>query len=783
MSYSSLKNTQPPERENTFSRSRRARPILRAFLVLCGIAGLHPALGETAAAQGICDRTPQVQDDILRTVSIESRRTGETAPEDCAGVTAAHLALVRQLSLGGTNITALQEHDFRGLVSLESIVLTENPQLTTLPEGIFHGLSKLDFLLFVQNSLTTLPEGVFQGLENLTSLILEDNSLTDLPERIFQGLGNLEYLDYSNNSLTTLPEGIFQGLSRLEVLDSSYNPSLAVLPEKVFQGLDSLNVLYLTNNRLQELPEGLFQGLNSLDVLWLAGNGLLRLPPEIFRGLDSLEALFLHRNSLSELPQDLLQGLDTLKLLTLYLNSLQTLPRGTFDGLDSLSALEMHGNPWNEMPRGIFDDVLDTLGREYDYFTFRTRAGRLRTSLEARLAFDSLGQQAPESATVRVGVTLSRPSPVAVRVPYTIGLGRALGGLEGFSPSPERGLLFRAGETRREISFTLPEQAGSQGTRRVVLTLGKSSEIGIRRSDGRGPDAPYLDSEDLVRRRSEGVVHTVTVSDSDPESREPFCFSLWGGARCWTAAVLPHAVAGPLGESRARTEVVLTNRDPGAGSCEAAVLFGRGTGPAGAVSFNNRFPEGNLLRTTIPRGSARILTLEAPEGGASRTGAVHLLTRSPCSDSSLAVEGRILMEDPTSGEIEELVSLPSQPPEEWLGDGDCRVLTGVFGNGRDLVLSVTTAEPNHPAPPGTTLNLRAFDLTGTFLRALPPLEISGAQQVLSLGRWSRALVIEACLNVPGTRSSFRLAVTAISSKDSGSGAQYGIESLPGGPGP
>ena len=213
------------------------------------------------------------------------------------------------------------------------------------------------------------------------------------------------------------------------------------------------------------------------------------------------------------------------------------------------------------------------------------------------------------------------------------------------------------------------------------------------------------------------------------------------------------------------------------------MLFGRGTGPTGAVSFDGRFPEGNLLRTTVPRGGAQILTLQGPEGEGARTGAVHLFIRSPCSDSSLKVEGRILMENAASGEIEELVSLPSQPPEEWLGDGDCRVLTGVFGNGRDLVLSVATAEPNHPAPPGTTLDLQAFDLTGTFLRVLPPLEISGAQRVLSLGRWGRPLVIEACLNVPGTRSSFRLAVTAISSKDSGSGAQYGIESLPGGPGP
>lgn len=725
-----------------------------------------------------------MQDAILWRVRTASQQRGETEPQDCAEVTTAHLALVQQLSLAQTNVTTLQEHDFSGLVSVRDISLTDNTLLTTLPEGIFHGRSGLEYLSLQYNSLTTLPEGVFQGLGNLTTLLLNDNSLTTLPEGIFHGLNNLVYLNYSGNSLTTLHEGLFHGLSRLEVLDSGYNPSLAVLPENVFQGLESLEILYLTSNALQELPEGIFRDLKSLKLLWLARNGLLHLPPEIFRGLNSLDALFLHRNSLRDLPEGLFQGLDSLKRLSFNTNFLTTLPAGIFEGLDSLSELWMYGNPWSEMPAGIFDDVLDTLGREYDYSEIQNRAGRLLAGLDATLAFDSPGQQAPEGTTVRVGVTLSQPLPATVRAPYAIGVGRDLGGLEGFSPSPERGLLFRAGETHREIVLTLPEQAGIQGARSVVLTLGAYSEIKLRRSDGRGPDAPYLGSESLVYRRSgESASHIVTVSDADSESRQPFCFYLWGGARCWTAAVLPHAVAGPLDGSVARTEVALTNRDPGAGGCEAAVLFGRGTGPAEAVSFNSRFPEGNLLRTTIPRGGAEILTLEAPQGEGARTGAVHLFTRSPCGDSSLAVQGRILMENPTNREIEELVSLPAQSPEDWLGDGDCRVLTGVFGNGRDLVLSVATAEPELPAPPGTTLALRAFDLTGTFLRALPPLEISGAQRVLSTGRWSRPVIVEACLNVPGTQSSFRLAVTAISSKDSGSGAQFGIESLRGGPGP
>ena len=399
------------------------------------------------------------------------------------------------------------------------------------------------------------------------------------------------------------------------------------------------------------------------------------------------------------------------------------------------------------------------------------------------LAFDSPGQQVPEGATVRIGVTLRNESPVAIRVPYRVGIGGPWGELGSFSPSPVRGLLFLAGETRGEIVFTVPEEAGTQGARTVVLTVGNPSDIGLRRSDGTGPDAPYLDSDSLVHRNVEDAVHIVTVSDSSPEEWKPYCLSLWDGAPCREAAVLPHAVAGPLGGSMARTEVVLTNRDPRARGCEAAVLFDGGTGPAGAVSFDGRFHDGNLLRTTIPRGGAEILTLEAPGAEGSRTGAVHVFTRFPCSEGSLKVEGRILMEDPTRGEIEEMVSLAAQSPEEWLGDGDCRVLTGVFGDGRDVVLSMVTAEPNHPAPPGTTLDLRAFDLTGKFLRVLPSLEISGAQRVFSAGRWNQPLVIEACLNVPGTDSQFRLAATAIHLIEVGTGTQYGIEGFLGAPGP
>ena len=86
------------------------------------------------------------------------------------------------------------------------------------------------------------------------------------------------------------------------------------------------------------------------------------------------------------------------------------------------------------------------------------------------------------------------------------------------------------------------------------------------------------------------------------------------------------------------------------------------------------------------------MTLTAPEAQDLVTGAVYVYARSPCTAASLQVQGRSLIENRNNGEIEELVSVAGQAPRDWLGDGDCRVLTGVFGNGRNLSLEA-------PLPP------------------------------------------------------------------------------------
>ena len=145
-----------------------------------------------------CDRTAQVRDAILETIS----------STDCSAVNSTQLAGIQSLNLTSKNISALKEGDFDNLTGLVSLYLSGN-NLSSLPEGIFDDLTLLEFLNLGENNLSSLPEGIFDDLTLLEFLNLGENNLTSLPEGIFDDLTLLEFLNLGENNLTSLPEGIF----------------------------------------------------------------------------------------------------------------------------------------------------------------------------------------------------------------------------------------------------------------------------------------------------------------------------------------------------------------------------------------------------------------------------------------------------------------------------------------------------------------------------------------------------------------------------------------------
>ena len=166
----------------------------------------------------VCDRTGAVRDAIVAAVP---------RVNDCANVTSAQLvAITGQLNLVGAGITELAEGDFSGLRALNSLLLNNN-NLSTLPAGLFDGLTALQYLYLNSNAeMRTLPAGIFDSLSALEYLHLHNNRLNQLPAGLFDELVSLKTLDLSGNRLrqtgtNALPDGIFELLTALTTLDMS----------------------------------------------------------------------------------------------------------------------------------------------------------------------------------------------------------------------------------------------------------------------------------------------------------------------------------------------------------------------------------------------------------------------------------------------------------------------------------------------------------------------------------------------------------------------------------
>lgn len=94
---------------------------------------------------------------------------------------------------------------------------------TTLSEGIFRNLSRLNSLQLERNKLSTLPAG---HQTELSCLEVDGNKLMALPENLLNNVTdefpkNQEYLRWlklNGNRLTTLQENIFNRLANLTSL-------------------------------------------------------------------------------------------------------------------------------------------------------------------------------------------------------------------------------------------------------------------------------------------------------------------------------------------------------------------------------------------------------------------------------------------------------------------------------------------------------------------------------------------------------------------------------------
>ncbi len=343
----------------------------------------YPRAAQVTIEEGVCDRTPQVRDEIVEVAG--------TA--DCAGTDDDDLARIVELDIrgaasqangmawtqdlvarvrrgeceletwrpGGLDLVASTEATACAEEEAEEIRTprwaantTRGRAVTTLREGDFEGLSNLGALYLRRMGLTELPPGVFAGLRELHWLSLQYNELTTLPEGIFSDLSNLrDGLILANNQLTSLPETVFSGLSDVGLLILEYNQLTEVAP-RLFEGLSDVDWLFLNGNRLTDLPSSVFSDLSGLTVLELSQNQLSALRNRAFAGLSSLRSLYLWQNRLTSVSTNALDGLPSLERLVLDRNLLTDLPRGGFSSVPGLKTLSVSFNPLGALEAADF---------------------------------------------------------------------------------------------------------------------------------------------------------------------------------------------------------------------------------------------------------------------------------------------------------------------------------------------------------------------------------------------------------------------------------------------
>ena len=122
----------------------------------------------------LCDRTPEVRDEILRLLG---------AGNTCDSVTrTALLALKDTLHLQDSGITALKVDDFAGLDSIR-VLLLDNNALTTIEPHAFDSLKTIRRMYLRDNAITSIADSVFVNLDSLRTVDVTGNPGEPFPLR------------------------------------------------------------------------------------------------------------------------------------------------------------------------------------------------------------------------------------------------------------------------------------------------------------------------------------------------------------------------------------------------------------------------------------------------------------------------------------------------------------------------------------------------------------------------------------------------------------------------
>jgi len=293
---------------------------------------------------------------------------------DVLVIRATNLSELACLDLSDNSLMDISVNSFRTLVRLVRLSLRKNA-ISTVDEGAFRGLDRLEFLDLSDNRLADLPDSALTPLCSLQKLDLSGNQLQVLGARWFESLDRLRELDVSRNGLARAASGTLQPLSGLSILRLAENPlkerdvSLLLGTGRRLETVDasrtglarvpaaltrSVRALRLAGNRLTTIRSGDLDSYPLLRMLDIADNRLMDIENDALGRLEVLEELDLSGNVLSKIPDSLPNSLVMLKLQR---NTITALKLDDLNGLYNLRSLMLNDNAISEIDVGALGQL------------------------------------------------------------------------------------------------------------------------------------------------------------------------------------------------------------------------------------------------------------------------------------------------------------------------------------------------------------------------------------------------------------------------------------------
>ncbi|XP_026085878.1 decorin-like [Carassius auratus] len=209
-------------------------------------------------------------------------------------------------------------------ISLQTTLLDlQNNKISEIKENDFKGLKSLQTLILVNNKITIIHAKAFSSLINLERLYLSKNLLKDVPANIPK---SLQELRIHENQINKIKKSSFAGMANVIVMELGSNPlSSSGVDNGAFADLKRVSYIRIADTNITSIPKGL---PSSLFELHLDGNKITKVTADSLKGLKNLSKLGLSHNEISVVENGSLANMPHLRELHLDNNMLTSVPSG-----------------------------------------------------------------------------------------------------------------------------------------------------------------------------------------------------------------------------------------------------------------------------------------------------------------------------------------------------------------------------------------------------------------------------------------------------------------------